>query len=525
MDDSEKLTALKKAYADIILNTAKEAAARVIVSEKKAVRLQRELIYTKEEALRMLLRLKQTYDSKVGEAEMKSLSQQGKIDELEAQLQEAEDIVSDLRGELSEVQDQLEKAKKKQAGHMQDLEVDTTTQGKMSQHGQCFPGRITSQLYLQADVVATNDKKFNSYETYEGSKCYITSDSLKDHNYVHNPDFASLVMRSKEPELYRNGCTQRIRAFERNLFDEKLSLSGLVDDAKHATFIGGNGEGKGMSITPTPKFDNMHEVEKNLVEVKVRLADESYRREKEQLDIEEIPVVMSFCRKRKRTARNRSKAPSSTHLPHQEARQVSGLSCCTTSPNLVDNNVFTGVAAKKSEDKTLEVTASVSTSKSPSDTTEMSSQSACNMVSESDVQLIRPWSVQKETNNDNILTEKSELTRHECLSAANLEVLPCKTDVQKDESDLKASDPVDLVASQPVSNKFLKYTFHRKRKKETLSKPERSSQNGTLEGKTRETKIGSLQPQQSSLMPASSRDSRRLALVAHQLISLSEKKR
>lgn len=61
----QKLTALKKAYADIILNTAKEAAARVIVSEKKAVRLQRELIYTKEEALRMLLRLKQTYDSKV----------------------------------------------------------------------------------------------------------------------------------------------------------------------------------------------------------------------------------------------------------------------------------------------------------------------------------------------------------------------------------------------------------------------------------------------------------------------------
>lgn len=457
--------------------------------------------------------------AQVGEAEMKSLSQQGKIDELEAQLQEAEDIVSDLRGELSEVQDQLEKAKKKQAGHMQDLEVDTTTQGKMSQHGQCFPGRITSQLYLQADVVATNDKKFNSYETYEGSKCYITSDSLKDHNYVHNPDFASLVMRSKEPELYRNGCTQRIRAFERNLFDEKLSLSGLVDGAKHATFIGGNGEGKGMSITPTPKFDDMHEVEKNLVEVKVRLADESYRREKEQLDIEELPAVMSFCRKRKRTARNRSKAPSSTHLPHQfmEARQVSGLSCCTTSPNLVDINGFTGNAAKKSEDKTLEVTASVSTSKSPSDTTEMSSQSACDMVTESDVQLIRPWSVQKETNNDKTLTEKSELTRHECLSAENLEVLPCNTDVQKYESDLKASHPVDLVASQPVSNKFLKYTFHRKRKKETLSKPERNSQTGILEGKTRETKIGSLQPQQSSLMPASSRDSRRLALVAHQV--------
>ena len=61
----QKLTALKKAYADIILNTAKEAAARIMVSERKATRFQQELVSTKEEALRMLLRLKQKFDSKV----------------------------------------------------------------------------------------------------------------------------------------------------------------------------------------------------------------------------------------------------------------------------------------------------------------------------------------------------------------------------------------------------------------------------------------------------------------------------
>ena len=61
----QKLTALKKAYADIILNTAKEAAARIMVSERKAMRFQQELASTKEEALRMLLRLKQMLDSKV----------------------------------------------------------------------------------------------------------------------------------------------------------------------------------------------------------------------------------------------------------------------------------------------------------------------------------------------------------------------------------------------------------------------------------------------------------------------------
>ncbi|KAL6183189.1 hypothetical protein ACLB2K_044600 [Fragaria x ananassa] len=491
MDQAEKLTALKKAYADIILNTAKEAAARVMVSEKRAVRLQREILYTKEEALRMLLRLKHTYDSKVGEAEMKSMSQQGKIDELEAQLQEAEDIVSDLRGELSVVQDRLEKAKKRRALERQNLEVDTAVQENMSQDGQCFPDMITSQLNPQADVVATNGKKSNWNRTYEGSKCYVESDSLKNHNCVHDPDFAAIVMRSKEPESYRNGCTQRIRAFERYLFDEKLSLSGLVDDAKHATFISGNGEGKGVSVTPTPKFDDLHEVEKNLVELELRHADASHRREKEQPEIE-VPAILSSCRKRKRTARNRSASPLSTylgHLPHQftEMRQVSGLSCCTTSPNSANNNGFTVISAKRCDD---EVTASVSSPKATSNTTEMSSDSAIDMVTDSDVQLTRPWTVQKETNIDKSLTEKTELTRQEWSSAESLEVLACNTDLQKVESVLEASHIDDLVASQPESNKILKYTFHRKCKKDSLSMPESNSQYGTLEGNTMTTRTG-----------------------------------
>lgn len=62
---SQRLTALKRAYADIILNTAKEAAARIMSSEQKAVRYKHELQVAKEEALGMLLRLKQMMDSKV----------------------------------------------------------------------------------------------------------------------------------------------------------------------------------------------------------------------------------------------------------------------------------------------------------------------------------------------------------------------------------------------------------------------------------------------------------------------------
>lgn len=59
------MVALKKAYAEIILNTAKEAAARVMASEHKALRFQHDLRSTKDESLRVLLRLKQMIDSKV----------------------------------------------------------------------------------------------------------------------------------------------------------------------------------------------------------------------------------------------------------------------------------------------------------------------------------------------------------------------------------------------------------------------------------------------------------------------------
>lgn len=61
----QKMVALKKAYADIILNTAKEAAARVMAAERKALRFEHDLRSSKDEALRMLLRLKQMIDSQV----------------------------------------------------------------------------------------------------------------------------------------------------------------------------------------------------------------------------------------------------------------------------------------------------------------------------------------------------------------------------------------------------------------------------------------------------------------------------
>ncbi|GJR55113.1 hypothetical protein Tco_1405634 [Tanacetum coccineum] len=153
------MEALKKAYAEMILNTAKEAAARTMVSERKALRLQNELSNTKDEALRMLFRLKNMLDVKTTEAETASLGQKKRINELDAKLNKTEEVIVDLRSEIRKAREQLEQVKN---SHM------------------------------------------------------LHSDAIK----IANPG-KDTVHISKEIELYRNGYTPRIRAIERNLVDGK----------------------------------------------------------------------------------------------------------------------------------------------------------------------------------------------------------------------------------------------------------------------------------------------------------------
>ncbi|KAL8124435.1 hypothetical protein AgCh_012179 [Apium graveolens] len=61
-------------------------------------------------------------------------------------------------------------------------------------------------LDLRAEISQANDQ----LDTVKSSNVYSRSLNEKDN------------FESKEPQLYRNGCTQRIRAFERNLLEEKL---------------------------------------------------------------------------------------------------------------------------------------------------------------------------------------------------------------------------------------------------------------------------------------------------------------
>ncbi|KAG6383653.1 hypothetical protein SASPL_156586 [Salvia splendens] len=81
--------------------------------------------------------------------------------------------------------------------------------------------------------------------------------------------------------------------------------------------------------------------------------------------------------------------------------------------------------------------------------------------------------------------------------------------------------------SQPVRERIIKYTFQRKRKRGAMNESEMKVSLSPEVEKRNEVDKSTRKNQQSSkasLLSESSRDSRRLAQVARQLISLSEKK-
>ncbi|XP_023730195.1 uncharacterized protein LOC111877925 isoform X1 [Lactuca sativa] len=215
MDADERLTALKKAYADIILNTAKEAAARIMVSERKALRFEYELKNAKEDALQMLLRLKQMMDSKANEAAVASCTQQKKIEELEAQLQEAEDIVKDLREELRAVEAELER----------------------------FPRSKQVKHHVQVDNASIPEPPVTEVQPNSKSQRLYNSLFPLKKSLISNRDLPSIILRSKETELYRNGCTQRIRACERTPPE--------IDDTKPESIVKEDEVVDKLHITPS----------------------------------------------------------------------------------------------------------------------------------------------------------------------------------------------------------------------------------------------------------------------------------
>lgn len=255
MDESERMTALKRVYADMMLDTAKEAAGRVMVAERRVRVVEYELKETNEEAVRVLVRTKRMIDSNMREAEIRSQIQQRKIEELEAQLQEAEDIVGDLRLELGEAQCELERLAKYQRRPMEEIvpvdDVVHSQECEMQENDVNECGFTCSPKEDKDEVATTNVSALNA----------ITD--ANDHLDVLSGD--NFYVRTTEPELYKNGCTQRIRACDGNSLNGHRPLDEEIDDGKSRQVV----EDDKNHLTPFPSKGNGRSMDENLDEAKV----------------------------------------------------------------------------------------------------------------------------------------------------------------------------------------------------------------------------------------------------------------
>ncbi|XP_042500327.1 uncharacterized protein LOC122078420 isoform X2 [Macadamia integrifolia] len=433
----------------------------------------------------------------MAEAEKASLSQQSRIAELEMQLHEAEDIVRDLRSELKGMQDELESLKsnpgnlldgQRAMGNVNSLAEEAQEDKLHTSNGiLCNPPdsecRPMSTCMTKKAPLDKSDDRYCSLSENETAHVETSSGSPVENFCAGNPDLASIIMRSKEPELYKNGCTQRIRAFEGNLLDEgKLPLPGHEDDQCQHIKSGEIVE-ETCAVAST-NTDNMVVENKNVAE-----SEEQHNSSCDKGQAGKF--FHRFSNKRRRTRCRNRRTKSCRPLPDP------------------------------GED--------------PSMVTEDDVQRDSESHVDSEAGVTKAGSPQNFTSKDPALIDESALTRQESKDGEISEALgsklnPDPIDVPSINSDAKDTKPCEMITAAPVqaaNDRLLKYTFRRKRKKETMSNPNENAlleKQNTTKRMTLEKQNSAPEPQNSSLIIESSRDSRRLVQVARQLISLSEKR-
>ncbi|KAF2308657.1 hypothetical protein GH714_011879 [Hevea brasiliensis] len=171
-----------------------------MASEKKAIRYQQDLFTAKDEAIRLLVRLKQMIDAKIIEAEIASSSQQTKIDELEAQLQEAEGVIVDLRAELKWARDKLEKITNNQ---FQSLDGNITSDNEPSdQNTTPEPNILSPNVGLQPVTSCDMKNSLFDQRILDNTGCNIeqteqSSVSQFGSHSSHNTELASVIIRKR----------------------------------------------------------------------------------------------------------------------------------------------------------------------------------------------------------------------------------------------------------------------------------------------------------------------------------------
>lgn len=140
---------------------------------------------------------------------MQSLCNVRRIQELEARLNKSEGTISSLKLELKRATTELELTRKASMSFKEDANGHAT-----SDSGNC-----------EENILSSGSKPGSPMQL--GSSALETTSSMKDipsENGAKTTDLASIIMRSKEHDLYKNGYTQRIRALEQKPFTAKVPL-------------------------------------------------------------------------------------------------------------------------------------------------------------------------------------------------------------------------------------------------------------------------------------------------------------
>lgn len=565
MEEAEKMMALKKAYADIILNTAKEAAARVMASERKALSFENDLHYTKDEAHRLLLRFKHMFDAKTTEAEVTSLTQRRRIEELEAQLNEAEEMILDLRAQLRQAYDQLDKEK------------NNLVNGPNEKDNVPLCEITTNKKHITTSPFSLSPPQSN--KCCDSTKQSLTEIGQFENFFVDDPALSSVILKSKEPELYRNGCTQRIRAIERNLGEEKLPYVDVSDQhmlIKSDPFINAH---EHNVETCTFKSTNAHMDVMKIPSGSVKVCINSTAVKVQPVKDHKLPRKKSLYGKAKSTSRRfRQNQPHNTQQPsldishHKKNSDVgnnndnSGNTLPLNKPekiNLVKN--FSELEGKLPHDNGEAVfmprrslrkrkvryqddDIDPSTVPSVLSNCKMNSvnhnvtsvldcletDSEAGIKEEADFALAsRNVSVDTKLDRDSRLMlnaegkdanllDESKLAKQDSNAAESIQ-MDNVISAFSNSFDAETSEATNGAPSHVDKSRVLTYTFSRKCKKEPLTNVVESSSLGGDRRAGEKVKI-SPEVQKSSLVDGSSRESRRLVQVARQLISLSGKR-
>ncbi|KAF9604317.1 hypothetical protein IFM89_005898 [Coptis chinensis] len=527
---NKKMEALNKAYADIIFSTTKEAAAKIMVSERKAYGYQKQMFGAKEEAVNMLVRMKTMTDSKIAEAEMTSFSQRRKIQELEAKLHEAGDVANYLRTELREVKEELQKLK---SNLVQPLDKKIVKGAAASDEDAPQVNKvITSESILlyplalgPATLSSSNVKDARLYQSHAFDHCSsapdnvllwteLPSDCPEENFDAGKPDLSLMIERTKEPQLYRSGCTQRVHAFDKNQLNGKSSSPVHTDNQslhkKRNSFFQENEASEGACISVSTKAGNMHLTKKNTTRLGKLLQIDNCWDKAQGFKFVRIPS-------RKRGARSRK--ARTTFCTNQMMKSPVGasLTTCQISTRLESNIGKLGKDPSRRIEQTEHKVPSV-----------MGSKLGCPADILIDTEVLEARSIQNSCNEGKV--DKSYLTTHEkgadrsevpdsISSLRNVQVQLMNSNSQVDEN----CEKTNRAPSQTTDDKFLKYTFQRKRKRTSLSilGQSVSLENNTSKKKPTEIQSNGPEPLKSRMMVESSRDDRQLMQVARQVREIS----